>query len=83
MVGDGSFDEIIQKRIASETRRLKMSYVFASDIQLAVVWTLILQSESEGSALIFVQQNHSKVIRHFRISFSRRRGPRPQRIVVT
>jgi hypothetical protein len=31
MVGDGSFDEIIQKRIASETRRLKMSYVFASD----------------------------------------------------
>jgi hypothetical protein len=47
-----------------------------------VVWTLILQSKSEGPTLISCAAKLLKGDLHLQISFSRLRGARPQRILV-
>ena len=50
--------------------------------QLAVVWTLILQSEPEGPTLISCAAKLLKGDLHIQISFSRLRGARPHKILV-
>ena len=50
--------------------------------QLAVVWTLILQSESEGPTLISCAAKLLEGDLHIQNSFSRLSGARPQRILV-